>query len=164
MKKILLLLLIAATTLTACEKDDCSPEQTSGSFEEGKTIAMHYDQTYQRSYFQVENGQNIVFRYNHTGAQCDDIMDDEWGYTLTFEVDKAATQFRYKDGEFAAAKGIYLEFGAWVGGQLQEIESGQLVGLKISSNKWRVKANVTIKPLSANEQPKQVTFDRVFEK
>lgn len=164
MKKLLPLFLGITLALTGCEKDDCNPAWNSGSLEENKTIAAHYNEEAQQEYHYVEDGQNIVFRYSHTAAECDNIMDDEWGYTLTFEVDKDATQFRFENAELPVAKGFYREFGAWVGNNTYPLESGIMEGSRMADGKWRVKADVTALLPTSQGGGKRVTFDMVFEK
>ena len=164
MKKLLPLFLGIAFTFAACDKDGCHPAQNSGSFEENKSIVIHYNEGAQEDSHHVETGENLVFRYSHTAAQCDDVMDDEWGYALTFEVDKDATQFRFEGTELNVSKGFYKEFGAWVGGNTYPLEGGLIEGSKIADGKWRVKADVTALYPTSNGSAKRVTFDTVFEK
>ncbi|WP_299706912.1 hypothetical protein [uncultured Pontibacter sp.] len=164
MRKLLLLFLGITLMLTSCDKDDCNLARNSGSFEENKAIGVRYNEDAQQDYYHVEAGENLVFRYSHTAAECDNAMDDEWGYTLTFEVDKDATTFRFEGAELLAAKGFYQEWGAWVSSNTYPLEGGLIEGSKMADGKWRVKADVTALPPTVNGSAKRVTFDTVFEK
>jgi hypothetical protein len=164
MRKLLPLFLGITLALTSCDKDDCNPARNIGSFEENKAIVVHYNEGAQEDYHHVEAGENLVFRYSHTAAECDDVMDDEWGYALTFEVDKDATQFRFEGTELSVSKGFYKEFGAWVGGNTYPLEGGIIEGSKKADGKWRVKADVTVLYPTSNGSAKRVNFDMVFEK
>lgn len=164
MKKLLPFLLGLALTLTACDKDDCNPARNAARFEENKAIAVNYNEGAQQDYYQVVDGENIVFRYNHTAAACENVMDDEWGYTLTFEVDKNATTFRFAGAELPAANGFYRESGAWVSGNTYPLQGGLIEGSKMANGKWRVKADVIVLPATSSSLAKRVTFDTVFEK
>lgn len=163
MKRIFLLLLVASSMLTACDKDDCNPATNRASFAANKQIVVLHHDDMPGTHYQVQNGENLVFEYNHSGAQCEDRIDDEWGYVLAFEVDKDATQFRFEGAELAAANAFYREYGAWVGAGTHALESGVIEGSRISGSRWRVKVSVIAPPLSQSSHLKQITFDTVFE-
>jgi hypothetical protein len=164
MKRILLYLLIATSALTACEQDNCSPERFTSSFATGKSIVVHYNEyNTQQKYYEVKDGENLVFRYEHRYPQCDDVYDAVWGTVLYFEADKDATQFRFEDAELAAAKSFYSDHGGIAGAHQRDVVSGLIEGTKISENKWKVKAAVTLAATYQNEQPRQIAFERVFD-
>ncbi|MDX5420570.1 MAG: hypothetical protein LPK09_15245 [Hymenobacteraceae bacterium] len=164
MKKLLPILLGITLTLTSCDKDDCNPAQSNASFEMNKAIVVDYNEAAQKDYHHVKEGENLVFRYSHAGAECDNAIDDEWGYTLTFEVDKHATQFRFEGAELPAAKGFYQEWGAWVSSNTHPLGNGLIEGTRMADGKWRVKADVTALPQTSGGSAKRVAFDTVFER
>lgn len=106
MKKLLPFLLGLALSLTACDKENCNPARNAARFEENKAIAVNYNEGAQQEYYHVVDGENIVFRYNHTAAECENVMDNEWGYTLTFEVDKTRQLFGLQVLNFHLPKGF----------------------------------------------------------
>jgi len=165
MRKALLLFLFAVSTLAACKKEACNPEQTRGSYEEDKKIVVEYNFISEGPhYYRVEDGENLVFKYVLTGAECENTRDDEWGYTLTFEVDKDATAFLFEGIELPMANGFYKEFGAWVGGTTYPLAGGKIEGSRRPDGKWRVKADVTALPPTSNGSAKRIVFDMMFEK
>lgn len=164
MKKLLPLLLGATLSFTSCDKDDCNPARNTASLAENKTIDVHYNPDAQQDYYHVVNGENLVFSFSHAAAECDNAIDDEWGYTLTFEVDKDATTFRFEGPELPVTKGFYQEWGGWVSSKTYPLESGKIEGSRMADGKWRVKADVTALPPTSNGSAKRITFDRIFEK
>ncbi|MBD1397221.1 hypothetical protein H9Q13_08600 [Pontibacter sp. JH31] len=162
MKKLLPLLLGITLTLMGCDKDDCNPARNSSSFESNKSIAVHYNGDAQQDYYHVVNGENLVFSYSHVAPECENTMDDEWGYTLTFEVGKDATTFRFEGAELPIAKGFYQEWGAWVSSNTHPLDGGLIEGTKMADGKWRVKADVTAQ--ASTGSAKRITFDTVFQK
>ncbi|WP_018476124.1 hypothetical protein [Pontibacter roseus] len=162
MKKFLVLYLTVVAALSGCKKDNCTPEQNIAVFGKDRAITTYYYQADDYRFYSVHSGENLVFRYSHTRAECEDVLDDEYGFNFDFEIDKAADKFRFEGSELALTKGVVLEFGAWVSNQYQNIGSGLIEGSKISANQWRVKADVTTTPLRPDQQPKRITFDRVF--
>ena len=165
MKKALLLFLFAISVLAGCKKEACNPEQTSSSYEEDKRIVVEYNFISEGPhYYRVGDGENLVFRYVYTAPECENTIDDEGGYTLTFEVDKDATEFLFEGIELPMANGFYKEFGAWVDGTTYPLEGGMIKGSRRSDGKWKVKADVTALPPTSNGSAKRITFDMVFEK
>ncbi len=161
MKKLIPLFLLTTLALTGCEKNDCTPEKISGSFAEGKTILVHYNEYSQSNHYSVRDGEHLVFRYEHRFPDCN-LDDAKWGEVLNFEVDKDATQFRFAGNELSAAKGYFWVHNGIGSGHDYELSSGVIEGSKISNQRWLVKVDVTTTPRHPNEQPRKISFNREF--
>lgn len=161
MKKLLPLFLGITFMLTGCEKNDCTPAKISGSFAKGRTIVIYNHEHLQIKNYFVEEGEHMVFRYEHRYPDCG-LTDSKWGEVLNFEVDKDATQFRFEGNELSAAKSYFWAHNDGMGsGSIYELSGGVIEGTKISDNKWRVKAAVTTISYN-NEQPRKISFNRDF--
>ena len=56
-------------------------------WESEKEIMIEFNEEAQRNHYQVVNGSKLVFNYIHLGAQCEDIIDDEWAEILIFQIE-----------------------------------------------------------------------------
>lgn len=152
---------------SSCDKKDdinCYPESINANWTLGKEIIVTYNAEFQRNEYNILNGENILFEYNHSGAQCDDILDDEWGEKLTFIINKETTDFELKDGDVINIKCFYQEYGVWVNHNQYQIKEGTIKGKKLSENIWEINVSVLTTPLFANEQPKNIKYTITFGK
>jgi hypothetical protein len=164
MKKEILILTIVSLMIFRCNKNNCNPEITIPTWYEGKEIVVTYDSIYQRNEYNIEDGVNILFEYNHAGQQCDDVYDDEWGEILTFEIDKKIIDFEFVDSNIITTKCFYQEYGAWVRHNRYQIKDGIIKGKKISEDKWEITVSVSTTPIFSNETPQAIKFKQIFNK
>jgi len=158
------LILLVSMLLFSCSKDDtddCDAEAFLCNFSQDKTILKNYNTEFERYEYPVSDGTNNVFEYNHSGAQCDYIMDDEWGELLTFEINKDLDVFEYEDNEILLTNCFYQEYGAWVSHIQSPISKGILKGEKISKNVWKISATITVFP-EFYTAPKEIKFIGIF--
>ncbi len=167
MKNCISICLIILTVLSACNKEsdgNCHPESIRAVWVPGKEVNVNYDTEYQRNNYEIVDGKHILFHYNHTGAQCDDRFDDEWGEILAFAVNKEVDYFEFNNEDILEVNCFYQQFGAWVGHNDYQIKDGIIKGRKISLNRWEIEVSVTTTPLFENEQPRQIEFNALFMK
>ncbi len=164
MKNNFLQLLIIIALFTSCsneETDDCDVENYQYNWSTEKSIAKDYNTEIERFDFTVTVGTNNVFEYNHSGAQCDYILDDEWGELLSFEINKDLTIFEYKDDEILQTNCFYQEYGAWVSHIQSAISKGVIKGEKSGNNTWKISGTITV--LSEfYTAPKEIKFTGIF--
>ncbi|MEM9685889.1 MAG: hypothetical protein AAF934_03095 [Bacteroidota bacterium] len=166
MKKASVLSITISALLFGCtpeHSEECDPEIITFKWMQGKEINVAYDPVLELTTYTVENGDNLVFEYNYTGAQCDNIADDEWGELLTFEIDKDATEFEFTDDAILETKCFYQHYGAWIASRQYEIKDGTILGNKIDNTTWQVTADVTVIAMPFGEEsPRKIAFQKTF--
>ena len=165
MRKLFLIGLLILTGLSSCNKNDdenCHPETVDANWTLGKEIIIDYNTEYQRNDYSIINGENILFAYNHSGAQCDNIYDDEWGECLTFIINKETTNFELTNEDIMGIKCFYQEYGAWVRHNQYQIKDGIIKGKKISEKEWEIIVSVMTTPLFTDEQPQKIEFTKTY--
>lgn len=168
MRKLILLSLVVVFGFLSCEedddndKDDCYPETVLSIWEAEKEISIELIGEPETNYYSVVDGDKLVFTYNHVGAQCDHIMDDEWGEKLIFQIDDNLTAFQYTDEEILVTNCFYQQYGAWVDGHQYPVNTGTIKGEKTAENEWEVIVNIEIN--TAHEEPLIIEFTQIFKK
>jgi hypothetical protein len=165
MKKYMAICLLFLSGLFACKKEsdeNCHPELAHAVWVSEKEIIVNFDTEYQRNNYEIADGPHILFHYNHTGAQCDDRYDDEWGEILAFAVNKEVEYFEYKDEEILELQCFYQQYGAWVTHNAYQVRDGIIKGRKISLNRWEIEVSVLTTPLFEDEQPRKIEFHEIF--
>lgn len=165
MRNLCLICSLIFVGLTSCNnKDDenCNPETINANWTLGKDINVNYNTEYQRNEYSIIDGENILFEYNHSGAECENIYDDEWGEKLTFTINKDSTNFELTDDKIIEIKCFYREYGAWVRHNQYQIKNGRIKGKKISAKEWEIIVSVTTTPLFSDEQPQIIDFSKTF--
>jgi len=162
MKKLFLLLLLG---IIACDQNDlyenCTPEGFFSTVTTNQKIEKVFNAELQRNVYNIINGDQLLFAYTLVGAQCDDIIDDEWGEQLLFKIDPGISAFDITDDEVLTTNCFYNQFGVWVSHEQTEVNKGRIEGVKISENQWRVNVSVeVISPLS--NTPKRIEFSRIY--
>lgn len=171
MKKLisLSLLLIA---FSSCDKDDdkndskndCQPETVITKWTAEKQVILEFDTEFKRNNYTIKDGNNLVFEYIHTRAQCDYIADDEWGETLIFQVEDQNSNFEFTNDEILVTNCFYQQQGAWVNHKQYQIKSGAIKGEKISGNQWKITADIETVPQVTEEKPIKIKFTEIFTK
>ncbi len=164
MNKNIITLTILGVIIFGCDKNNCNPETIIATWSEGKEINIMYDSLYQRLDYNVDNGENLLFVYNHTGQQCDYIMDDEWGESLIFEINYLNAKFEFVDSNIILTKCFYQEYGAWVRHNRYQVKDGIIKGKKISEDKWEITVSVITTPIFPDEKAKIIEFKKSFSK
>ena len=166
MKRLIFILLIIITSLSSCKSDDnendCYPESVISNWINEKEIIVEFDTEFERNNYSVIDGNKLLFEYNHTGAQCDHIIDDEWGEKLTFQEEDNNFEFEFVDDEILLTNCFYQQYGAWVSHNQYQIKNGIIKGEKLSENEWEITVNIETTPLFQNEQPKNIEFTEIF--
>lgn len=159
MKKLFFLLLLGIIACT--DKENCSPEGFFSTITADLKIEKIFNTELQKNVYGIINGDQLVFVYTHTGAQCDDILDDEWGERLLFEIDPGISEFDLTDDEILTTNCFYSEFGAWVSHEQIEVNKGRIQGVKISETQWNVNISVEVTS-SISNTPKLIEFTRIY--
>lgn len=166
MTKISLIGIAILIGMLSCNNNDdenCSPETVFANWTLGKEINVTYNLEFQRNDYEIVDGNSRLFEYNHIGAQCDDIYDDEWGERLTFKISTETINFELANEDILETNCFYQEYGAWVRHNKYQIKEGTIIGEKISKNRWRISASIITTPLFEDEQPKMIEFSEIFE-
>lgn len=159
-----LLLFIWITIFSSCsdeDENDCDPEVFNYKWSQNKSIEKSFNPEFERFDYSVVSGENILIEYRHDGAQCDYIIDEEWGEMLTFEINKSLTSFEYRDGAIAETNCFYREYGAWVVHIPTPVLNGVLKGEKTAKNKWKIIGTITVVPEFYKES-KVIKFSGIF--
>lgn len=165
MKKIIyigLLILVGFSSCNVNNDENCNPEKVNSKWSLGKEIIVNYNTDYQRNEYSIVNGENRLFEYNHSGAQCDDVLDDEWGEKLTFIINNATSNFEFVNENILEIKCFYQQYGAWVRHGQYQIKDGTIKGEKISENEWEITVSIVTSPLLTDEQPIMIEFTEIF--
>lgn len=163
MKKVVILLL-GVIYLSSCTKDEnnCQPETVSANWLTQKEVLVEFDPEYERNNYRIVDGKKLLFTYHRSGAQCDNIYDDEWGERLVFQVELNLTDFEYIDDEILLLNCFYQQYGAWVNHNQYEVKRGKITGEKISGKEWELHVNIETNPLFSNEKSKTIDFTEIF--
>jgi hypothetical protein len=170
MKAPLIFTFCLMSVVNGCDKgkneieNNCDPETIIGNWFENKDITVSLDALMVSNLYTVTDGENLLFIYNHAGAQCDYIDDDEWGERLAFVVNKDLTEFEYKDSDITLAKCFYQQYGAWVNYYMYDVKNGVISGKKTSSNTWKINVSVLTTPIVEGESPMAIVFTEAFKK
>lgn len=166
MKKLIVISLLILTYFSSCiseeTENDCQPEMIISNWDSEKEIKIEYDTEFKRNNYSIIAGNKLVFDYNRTGAQCDHIMDDEWGEKFIFEVENNIDDFEFIDNEILLTNSFYQQYGAWVNHNQYQVKKGSIKGEKISKKKWKITVSVETNPLFLNEKPKFISFTQLF--
>lgn len=166
MKKVIFpLLLIMITGFSSCDKgkgEGCHPEEEITNWNTEKEIMVEYQAEYERNYYTIIDGDKLVFEYNHSGAQCDSAIDDEWGERLIFQIEANLSEFDFADDQILSTNCFYQEYGAWVNHVQQQVKNGTIRGEKIAENKWEITVNIVTTPSPYNQEVKNISFTKVF--
>jgi hypothetical protein len=94
-------------------------------------------------YYQVNSGNDLVFRYTHTGPDCKNIADEEYTEHLVFQVPGGATSFEYRNDQLKNAS-CYFNRLCYCPLNTIAVSSGIIKGTKISATKWDVEINIDL--------------------
>lgn len=162
MKKLFLLFLLG---IIACDQNDidesCTPERFLSTITTDLKIEKVFNTELQKNVYDIINGDQLVFAYIHAGAECDDILDDEWGEQLLFEIDPGVSEFDLTDNEILTTNCFYNQFGAWVSHEQIEVNKGRIQGVKISETQWDINVSVEVTS-SISNTPKLIEFSRIY--
>ena len=152
--------------IIACDQNELEGNCTQEGFllstiTTDQKIEKVFNTELQKNVFSITNGNQLLLTYTHVGAQCDDIIDDEWGEQLFFEIDSEITAFDLNDDEILTTNCFYREFGAWVSHEQIEVNKGRIDGVKISETQWDINVSVEVTS-SISNTPKLIEFSRIY--
>ncbi len=154
---------IVFIVLISCNKKglDCYEESRIGTFENNKMILAGITPDTNIEYFDIVEGNSIVFTLNHSGFQCDQVYDDEWGEQVVFHVAGNLSNFTIQDSELEKAMCFYSQFGAWVNHKKSRINAGQVEGERIDEGEWSVTLSIEL-PEPNNMGNRELAFQGIF--
>ncbi|MBD0833475.1 hypothetical protein [Aestuariibaculum sediminum] len=166
MKYYFSILLMLINCFISCDKAEennpCQPETTISTWKVNKEIKVDFNSEFNRNDYSIIEGNKLLFEYNHSGAQCDHFIDDEWGEKLIFHIEISQTKFEYNENDILLTNCFYQQYGAWVNHNKYEIKNGILKGEKISDSTWEITVNIYTIPLFEDEEPKNIQFKTIF--
>lgn len=138
-----------AICFSGCFKDpvtNCSDTTETYDLYSGKQILDTF-RVYQGDTTDLKfigNGNDLLFTYTLYGAQCDEVIDDEWGRQLNFTIPANAASFNFSGNQITQADCFSVETGAWTMGIQHLIDSGSISGQRLTENSWRVSVDVVL--------------------
>ena len=157
-----LILFSTLIILWGCNRWRCHPEAEYGQVVQQKEIISQYDTVEQKMIYDITDGNMLLFAYNHVGAQCDDVYDDEWGEKLFFVMDPNIEEFELLDSAILTSHCYYQEYGAWVTSDMYPISQGSIRGKKISGTQWELSVMVWTTPIYPGQLVRRISFVRKF--
>jgi hypothetical protein len=144
MKLFIKILTVISLILTSCTKEN--EENYSYSFSENKKLNIEmYDESYMK-HGNIGEGTNLVFEYEYTAEEEDNIADDEYVEFIRFEINPALTEFKYENNKLSDTKIVfsqicYCNFGYDVNKDVEPY--GIISGEKVSQTEWNISIDVT---------------------
>lgn len=148
--------------ITSCNYYHCSPENFMYELDENKNSFITYDSVSQQNSYLVEDGDGLFFRYSHSGLDCNNIQDDEWGEHINFEIPMNVDSFEYTDDELATANCVYREYGSWVDHTVVRVTEGSISGERQADNSWEITVNVIATRILSQEEV-NISFTDIFD-
>lgn len=128
--------------LFSCKKSDsgdCTPDQYAYEFFSSSKIDTLTNDA--GLFFQVNEGNDLVFVYSHTGPECKSVWDEEYTDKLVFQVPSASNSFYYQNDQLTDALCLFRRIDMWSDGS-NRIRSGYIKGTRVSATKWDIEINV----------------------
>jgi hypothetical protein len=94
-------------------------------------------------FYQLNPGNDLVFRYTHTGPDCKNIADEEYTEYLVFQVPGSAMFFEYRNDQLKNAS-CYFNRLCFCPINTVSVSSGTIKGTKTSATKWKVEIDVEL--------------------
>ena len=140
------LLLIMTLILISCSDDDSSRDEYSYTYSEKSNLTVSTLEDSYMKYGIVEEGENLVFEYRFVAEDDGQIVDDEYGETIRFEIDSNLDEFRYSNDELSNIDLVFSKhcFCYFQMDESKDVDpTGIISGEKISSDKWKIKIDLT---------------------
>ena len=146
--------------LIGCSNDD-SGESTNLRFFENSIIQIPRDDT---DFFVVtiDSGDNLVFQYQLVVESEPNIADSGFSETILFEIDPSLTEFSFSDNDLPTTNAFYRQICFCDNVESITIESGNISGIKRSSNSWQIDIDVEI-DLGFVSGPRNIQISGEFE-
>jgi len=143
MKKILPAIVMLSIFLCSCNSDDDSitDEVIQHTYSTNSKIVTQ--DVNDITFADIEEGDNLVFKYRFTASQDNDIADDEYGERIIFEIDVNATEFSYSDDELESILTFFNQYCFCPNIGSIQILNGNISGTKIDSQNWNIDIDVT---------------------
>jgi len=140
------LLLIIAIILISCSHDNSNGDEYTYTYTEKSDLTISTLEDSYMKYGIVEEGENLVFEYRFDADDEEQIADDEYGETIRFEIDSELNEFSYSNTELSDIDLVFTKYCYcyFPMDESKDIEpTGMISGQKISSDKWRIKIDLT---------------------
>ena len=156
MKKILLASMVC--TLLSCSNNTNDDVFRYTYYEDAELSIETTDDSYMQT-GRVTAGENIVFEYEYTAEEEENIADDEYTEFIRFEISPNLSEFSYQDAELTDIKTVltkicYCFFEYDVNKDVPP--TGNIAGERISATQWRISVDVTF------YGDERKTFENVF--
>ena len=146
--------------LIGCSNDD-SGESTNLRFFENSIVQIPMDDT---DFFVVtiDSGDNLVFQYQFVVDSEPNIADSGFSETILFEIDPSLTEFSFSDNDLLTTNAFYRQICFCDNVESITIESGNISGIRRSSNSWQIDIDVEI-DLGFVSGPRNIQISGEFE-
>jgi len=141
----------------------CDDDIITATILDNSNILVTYNDEFDRNDFSIVAGNKLVFTYDFTAAQCDDISDDEFGQVLNFELPLNSSSFVASDADILGLDAYSYRYGAWVSSNRFQIQQGTIAGEKLDDNRWEITVNVTATSTTTPTEEYTIAFTETFE-
>lgn len=142
--KVFLGVVLCAMVMVSCTEDsDITPD--SETFELFNNSAIVSVQTGDIEYYKVEAGEGSVAVYRFNASQSNDIYDDEFVESMTFELPEDRNTFSLKDEELVELRAFYRQEGAWPANLPNAVIKGTISGTRnviAGTDRWEVSIDI----------------------
>lgn len=159
MRKVILLIITIALTITSCSNNDDTinkkettivgnPNQTGTAnyfyYVNSKLEIIDQENSY-INWANIKNGNNLVFEYHFIADDDEQIADDEYSETIRFEINPTLDEFTYTDNSLENINTTLTKYCfCWF--QLSDSKSakskGTIHGKKVSENEWKINLDI----------------------
>ena len=92
----------------------------------------------------IDSGDNLVFQYQLVVESEPNIADSGFSETILFEIDPSLTEFSFSDNDLLTINAFYRQICFCDNVESITIESGNISGIRRSSNSWQIDIDVEI--------------------
>lgn len=125
-------------------ENGCIPERTTTIFQTNKqldTLTHRYFNGDSISFYKINPGNKLVFKYEHSSAVCPNVIDGGGSLHVVFEVPEGVSSFVANDSIGLRQLNAGTQFNSWQSTGFKFITSGLLEGQKRNGNTWHIKAS-----------------------
>jgi hypothetical protein len=147
--------------ILSCNKNglnDCTKDRYNYAFLKLSKIDTSSSNSPFQGYlqYQINAGNDLVFKYTHEGPDCKNIADEEFTEFLVFQVPAGTNSFNYQNAQLESAN-CYFNLICFCDINARPVKSGSIKGNKISESRWNVEINIDV-PGSANK----IILNKIF--
>ena len=126
--------------LAACNADDHHQEQEFLHYWYYTNSEVNITERNGITIAGINNGSKLVFEFQYSLDRDPEIIDDEYGEQILFEVEPDKLQFEYKDQQLLAIKAYFN--CTFPGTGSISLNRGSIKGEKTSENTWELQIDV----------------------